>query len=83
MNHRQATHLVLYCFGVLEPPGDAWNSYQFLVLDEGPGNVGPTARRREQNVSILLIFKFWEIVQPEKRCDGICVIIRCCKNYLT
>ena len=66
-----------------QPPGDAWNFYQFLVLDEGPGNVGPTARRREKNVSILMIFKFWEIVQPDKRCDGICVIIRCCKNYLT
>jgi len=40
--------------------------YQFLDLDEGPGGVDPAARRREQNVSILMILEFWEILQSEK-----------------
>ncbi|QCD78962.1 hypothetical protein DEO72_LG1g2599 [Vigna unguiculata] len=40
--------------------------YQFLDFDEGPGGAEPATRRREQNVSILMVLEFWEILQSEK-----------------
>jgi len=49
-----------------QPPGDAWDFYQFMDLDEGPGGADPAARRREQNVSILMILEFWEILHSGK-----------------
>jgi len=37
-----------------------------LDLNEGPGGADPAARRRKQNVSILMILEFWEILQLGK-----------------
>jgi len=65
MNCHQATHPFLLVSGFLKrnrfvayswPPGDTWQYTNFGFLDEGPGGIGWTARRRG---SIARFLPFW------------------------